>query len=179
MISSSMSTNNRKPPAVHIHSSHAAQLLGLASGMLAATKYCALCCVTHRFNKQWLERHIEAAAKELGGKPLVLQEYNMPACDQRTELFELVSCFKLHTVTCPAVQFSVVACAGWLQLGMYCHCSVYRHQLIVAWPSCTCVTAMQRRHVGCTKCPQPQIVTTQLLWQICLAIESSRPLDLV
>jgi len=31
------------------------------------------------FNKRWLDDHIEASKTYLGGKPLVLQEYNMPA----------------------------------------------------------------------------------------------------
>lgn len=43
------------------------------------------------FNKQWLDCHLEACSKHLGNKPLVLQEYNMPQCPQRTQYYDYVS----------------------------------------------------------------------------------------
>ncbi|WIA09185.1 hypothetical protein OEZ85_008596 [Tetradesmus obliquus] len=42
------------------------------------------------FNKQWLDCHLEACSKHLGNKPLVLQEYNMPQCPQRTQYYDYV-----------------------------------------------------------------------------------------
>lgn len=46
------------------------------------------------FNKGWLDCHIEACKTQLGGKPLVIQEYNMPAAagiPLRLELYDYVS----------------------------------------------------------------------------------------
>lgn len=42
------------------------------------------------FNKHWLDCHIEACKAHLGGKPLVLQEYNMPAGPQRLEYYSYI-----------------------------------------------------------------------------------------
>jgi hypothetical protein len=44
-----------------------------------------------RVNEQWVDTHIEACGHYLGNKPLVLQEYNMPACNEREGYFEFVS----------------------------------------------------------------------------------------
>jgi hypothetical protein len=35
-------------------------------------------CCPCRCNKKWIECHLEACRTHLGGKPLVLQEFNMP-----------------------------------------------------------------------------------------------------
>lgn len=50
---------------------------------------CCRCSV----NELWLDSHIEACMTQLGGKPLVLQEFNMPeaAASKRTEYYNYVS----------------------------------------------------------------------------------------
>jgi hypothetical protein len=49
-----------------------------------------------RFDKLWLDVHLDACKKHLGNKPLVVQEYNLPASPQRSQLFSYVS--QLSTV---------------------------------------------------------------------------------
>jgi hypothetical protein len=56
---------------------------------------CDPCCrctaADFSFNKAWLASHLEACKTQLGNKPLVLQEYNMPQCPQRTAYYNHVS----------------------------------------------------------------------------------------
>jgi hypothetical protein len=49
----------------------------------------ALCAC--RFSKKWLDCHIEACKTHLGGKPLVLQEYNMLKDTYRVDYYNYVS----------------------------------------------------------------------------------------
>jgi hypothetical protein len=44
-----------------------------------------------RFDKMWLDVHLQACKQYLGNKPLVLQEYNLPTCPQRSQYYEYVS----------------------------------------------------------------------------------------
>jgi hypothetical protein len=56
---------------------------------------CMLPCpyvATASFNKKWVDDHMAACKQELGNKPLVVQEYNMPAGPQRQRLHNHVSC---------------------------------------------------------------------------------------
>jgi hypothetical protein len=59
--------------------------------MESAAPVHGVCAAAASFNKAWLASHLEACRTLLGNKPLVLQEYNMPQCPQRTEYYRHVS----------------------------------------------------------------------------------------